>query len=241
MAAVRRAVESGRISRERLDRSVARILEAKRWAGAPAPDPETIFRVVDRPAHRALAEEITRRSLTLVREQAGSLPLRAGAKLLVVTVTDAPERIGADFARELRGRLDGKPRLATLDARSTEADVASLLEAAKAADAVVAAIYLRVQTARGSIALPPAPAGALRRLISSGARVLGVSFGTPYVLRDLPGLETYLVAWGSQTDAQVAAARALFGETAITGRLPVTIPGAAARGAGIRKPAEKGS
>ena len=137
--------------------------------------------------------------------------------------------------------LDGPPRLLTLDARSSEADVATLLDTAKTADAVVAAIFLRVQTARGSITLPPAAGGALRRLLASGTRVAGVSFGTPYVLRDLPGLGTYLVAWGSQTDAQVAAARALFGEIGITGRLPVTIPGAAARGAGIRKPAEKGS
>jgi beta-N-acetylhexosaminidase len=239
--AVRRAVESGRISRERLDRSVARILEAKRWAGAPVPDPDRIFRIVDSPAHRALAEEIARRSLTLVREGTGALPLRPNERLLVVTVTDAPERIGADFARELRRRLDDPPRFLGLDARTSEAEVASLLEAAKSADAVVAAIYLRVQTARGSIALPPAASAGLRRLLASGARVLGVSFGTPYVLRDLPGLRTYLVAWGSQTDAQVAAARALFGEIDIGGRLPVTIPGAAARGTGIRKPAEKRS
>jgi hypothetical protein len=38
---------------------------------------------------------------------------------------------------------------------------------------------------------------------------------------------------------QAAAARALFGETAITGRLPVTIPGVAQRGSGISREAGK--
>jgi hypothetical protein len=62
-----------------------------------------------------------------------------------------------------------------------------------------------------------------------------VSFGTPYLLRELPSLPTYIAAYGGQPDVQVAAARALFGEAPITGHLPVTIPGIAPRGAGIRK------
>jgi hypothetical protein len=65
--------------------------------------------------------------------------------------------------------------------------------------------------------------------------VVAVSFGTPYLLRDLPDLPTYLAAYGGQPDEQVAAARALFGEAPITGHLPVTIPGLAPRGTGIQK------
>ena len=72
----------------------------------------------------------------------------------------------------------------------------------------------------------------------AGARVVAVSFGSPYVLRELPRLPTYLCAWGAQPDMQVAAARALFGEAPITGRLPVTIPDLAPRGTGIQKSKE---
>ncbi|MGH9367007.1 MAG: glycoside hydrolase family 3 protein [Thermoanaerobaculia bacterium] len=241
IAAVRHAVESGRISRERLDRSVARILAAKRWAGSPAADPERIFRVVDSPEHRALAEEIALRSLTLVREEPGALPLGEGTKLVSLTVTDGPEGIGSDLARELRIRLGEEPPAFVLGGRSSEAEIAPILEAASAADTVLVALFLRVQSGRGSIALPPAGRLAVERLLASGTRVVAVSFGTPYLLRDLPGLKTYLAVWGSQTDVQVAVARALFGEAAITGRLPVTIPGTAPRGAGIQKPAEKRS
>jgi hypothetical protein len=61
-------------------------------------------------------------------------------------------------------------------------------------------------------------------------------FGSPYVLREIRDARTALLAWGSQSDAQAAAARALFGEAAIGGRLPVTIPGIAARGFGISRP-----
>ena len=57
------------------------------------------------------------------------------------------------------------------------------------------------------------------------------------MIREVPRLPTYFCAWGSQSDMQVAAARALFGDAPITGRLPVTIPGIAPRGAGIQIPA----
>lgn len=238
IAAVKRAVSSGRISGERLDRAAGRVLAAKRWAGSPAATPRRLFREIDSPEHRALAEEIARRSLTLVREEPGALPLRSDLRLLSITVTDAPERTGNDLAQELRPRLRQSPRGYALDGRSTETDILRILEAASEADAVLVGFYLRPQSGRGTIALPAAAGLAVGRLLASDARVVAVSFGTPYLLRDLPELKTYLVAYGGQTDAQVAVARALFGEASITGRLPVTIPGAARRGAGIQKPAE---
>jgi len=73
----------------------------------------------------------------------------------------------------------------------------------------------------------------------SGVRIVGVSFGSPYVAADLPGLATYLAAYGDQPVLQVAVVRAIFGEAAITGRLPVTIAGIAERGSGISKEAKR--
>lgn len=237
IAAVKHAVETGRISNERLDRSVSRILAAKRWAHRPSPDLEDVFRVVDGPEHRALAERIARRAVTLVREEPGVLPVRADRRVVSVTVADGFDKIGTDFARELARGLRGEPDGFTLDGRSTEADLAAVCDAAKEADTVLVGLFVRFQSGRGTITLPAVGQKAVERLLQSGARVIAVSFGTPYLLRDVAGLQTYLVAYGSQSDAQVAAARAILGEAPITGRLPVTIPGIAARGTGIQKPA----
>jgi len=54
-------------------------------------------------------------------------------------------------------------------------------------------------------------------------------------VREVPRVGTYLVAYGPQPVLQRAALDALFGDAAITGRLPVTIPGLYARGHGITK------
>jgi beta-N-acetylhexosaminidase len=236
IAGVRRAVESGRISRERLDLSVRRLLEAKARVGVPEPDTERIFRVVDSPDHRAVAEEIARRSVTLVRERPGLLPLGRKVKAYELVVADVERSIGNDLNKALKSRLENPVEMGVVDARSSDSEIAAVLDKAGKADVVILALFVRFQSGRGTIALAPAMKSAIERLLAASPRVVAVSFGSPYVLREVPELETYLCAWGSQTDMQVAVARALFGETAITGRLPITIPDLAPRGAGIQRP-----
>ena len=237
IAGVRRAVADGRISEARLEQSVARILEAKRRFPAPDPDPEAPFRVVDRPEHRALAEEIAARAVTLVREAPGALPLAATQRVVHLVVNDVASVAapGRELTRELELRFGRAPQTFVFDPRSRAEDVEQLLEAAAGADAVLVSLFVRVRTGSGKLVLPEPARAAIGRLSSSGARLVGVSFGNPYVAADLPGLTTYLAAYGDQPVMQVAVARAIFGESVITGRLPVTIAGVAERGSGIRR------
>lgn len=238
IAEVKRAVQTGRITPERLDLSVHRILAAKARVEKPEPDWNRIVRVVDSPGHRAVVEEIARRSVTLVRESPGALPLDRKTRVFQLVVSDVDRGLGGDLAKELKSRLESPAEMAVLDARSNEADVTAVLEGASRAEVTLLCLFARFQSGRGSITLPGVARDAIERLLSSGARVVAISFGSPYVLREVPRLATYLCAWGSQTDMQVAVARALFGEAPITGRLPVTIPDLALRGEGIQK--EKG-
>ncbi len=237
IAGVREAVRTGRISIERLDRSVARILAAKRRFPAPRPDPEEAYRVVDRPEHRALAEEIAQRALTLVREAPGVLPLAATARVVHVVVSDVPTATGpgAELARQLAKRLSRPPEVFVLDPKSRGDEVEPVKQAAASADVVLVSLFVRVRTGSGKLVLPEAVRSAVADLAAAGARLVGVSFGNPYLAADLPELSTYLAAYGDQVVLQTAVARALFGEAEIGGRLPVSIPGVAARGAGIRK------
>jgi beta-glucosidase-like glycosyl hydrolase len=239
IAGVRRAVAQGRISAERLDRSVAKIREAKRRFPAAIPDLETAFRVVDGPDHRALAEEIARRAVTLVREAPGTLPLARSSRLVHVVVSDVAVASppGSDFSRALSSRL-APPQTFLLDPKSRADEVEPIREAAANADAVLVSLFVRVRTGTGKLVLPDAARAAVDTLAAGKSKLIGVSFGNPYLAADLPGLATYLAAYGDQAVMQSAVARALFGEAEISGRLPVTIPGVAERGSGItRRPA----
>ncbi len=63
-----------------------------------------------------------------------------------------------------------------------------------------------------------------------------VSFGSPYLLRQVPEVPVYVAAYGAAESSQRAAVGALFGEYAVSGRLPVTIPGLARYGDGPADP-----
>src|SRR5205814_4430417 len=104
IAGVKRAVASGRITSERLDLSVRRILAAKARLHEAEPDLERIFRVVDSPAHRAVVEEIARRSVTLVRESPGALPLDRRAEGFLVGGRELERAVGTGLLEELRNR-----------------------------------------------------------------------------------------------------------------------------------------
>ena len=237
IAGVKHAVAAGRVSVERLDRSVARILAAKRRFPAARPDQEEPYRVVDRPEHRALAEEIARRALTLVREAHGALPLAGSARVVHLVINDVPAASapGSELARELARRLSRAPEVFLLDPKSRPEEVEPVKRAAAGADVVLVSLFVRVRTGSGRLVLPDTVRAAVGDLAAGGARLVAVSFGNPYLAADLPELSTYLAAYGDQAVLQSAAVRALFGETEIGGRLPVSIPGVAVRGEGIRK------
>ncbi len=50
-----------------------------------------------------------------------------------------------------------------------------------------------------------------------------VSFGDPYLLRDLPEVSAYVCTFGTSQPSRQAAASALFGEIDVVGKLPVTL------------------
>jgi beta-N-acetylhexosaminidase len=236
-------VKSGRIAEKRLDESVHRILDAKKRLnlfarGVPfGAKISTLATIVGTRAHEDLDAEIARRSMTLVREKAGALPLGKDVRLLSVVVADEPTLTGpaGTLDKELQARVPGLKSV-RLDTRSTPDESKAAADAAKDADAVLLSLFVRARSGQGRFVIPDAARSAIPALLASGKPVVAVAFGSPYLLRDFPGLPTYLAAWGSQDVVQIAAVRALFGEAAIEGHLPITIPGLAKRGDGIPRP-----
>ena len=85
----------GTIGREQLDRSVRRVLEAKARLGlhrGTRVDLDALPETVGTRAHRAVAREVSERSITLIRDAAGDVPLptpRDGS-LLYLSILDYP-------------------------------------------------------------------------------------------------------------------------------------------------------
>ncbi len=239
--AVLRAVETGRLSEARIDGSVRRVLRAKEWLGLSKNrlvDLGAARRHVATQPHQALSETIARRSLTLLGNDGGLLPLLGPPRrLLAVTLSDGDDpATGRLFTRELARRADAAT-LATrlLDRRSEPDDYRRVLDEAAAYDVILVPAYLYVRSGSGQIGLPEAQRAFLDDLIATGKPVVLLSFGNPYVvvgLKQQPA--AYVAAYGASEASQKAAAQALFGETGFEGRLPVTLPGLYAFGDGVR-------
>lgn len=85
---LRGQIEAGTIPLARIDDAVARILDVKEAFGLfdrprPALRPHSRTPRLGSPAHREVAREAVRRSLVLLEDGGGALPLRKGARILV--------------------------------------------------------------------------------------------------------------------------------------------------------------
>ena len=243
--AVSAAVESGRVSRERLDLSVRRLLEAKARLGlhrARQVDPAGVAARVGTAEHRAVADSVAAASMTLVRDEAGAVPVGPDASVLSVTYARTSHLLaGRTFDATLRP-LAGRVASARVDPATPWAAYDSLLHAAGRVDVVVVGAYTSAGSARRPGGIAPAFRAFVERLGAAGGgedapRSVLVSFGDPYLLAALPSAPSYLVAWGGWEVSQRAAARAIAGAAPVTGRLPISIPPLHAAGDGVDRAA----
>jgi len=239
--ALRQAVLDGRIPKERIDKSVRRILAAKYDLGLVQKryiDLGRADQTLSNERVMSFAKEVAEHAVTLVRNDANLMPvtLRRNTRLFNLAITNGDDRstIAQPFVDEM-ARLGAVMETVVLDARSTEQEIKDALDKAQNADLVVASLYGRVRAGESLSASLPAPSVDLvTKLINKKIPIIGISFGNPYILQTFPELRTYMVAYGDMPTLQQAAARALLNKINITGRLPITLPSLHPRGAGIQ-------
>ncbi len=239
------AVLEGRLSEDRLNASVRRVLEAKEGLGLHQDREVQVEEVAARVGiqeHESVAQEVADRSLTLLRNEKNLLPLLGtrSARVLSVTFRRPTDLMaGRVLNAGLRSRY---PRLVTADLdQDTAADVYDgLLGRARSYNLVVVSLFVTTVSYSGSVAIPDQTAEFIQGLAREGVPHIVISFGNPYLLASFPDAQAYLLAWSGSGVSQRAAAGALFGEIEIQGRTPTRIPPFFEIGDGIRVPAREG-
>jgi beta-N-acetylhexosaminidase len=241
LAALKEAADSGRLPLARIDQAVTRVLRAKARVGLHQNrfvDLESLPKLLARSEFSQAADEIANRGVTLLRETQRIMPLDATRplKLLLVNIAGDPDAAtGRFFENELRWRVDS---LETLRFDTRYSPIGNLdLSKISACDAVILALFVRVADRKGSVALPDDQASAVHRLLTIDKPVIVACFGSPYVIKHYPEAKTWVGIFSNADVAQRAAARAIFGQAAISGRIPVNVPGAVPMGAGMVLPA----
>jgi beta-N-acetylhexosaminidase len=226
--ALQDAVRSGRISKQRLDESVLRILQAKARLGLNKNrlvDVNALNHRFASVAWQKEAQAISDRGVTLLRDTPHRLPLdgtRPSRALLLAFYADPEPYPGEDLERELRSRFDSVIALRA-DTRFVNASILKL-PSPDTYDVAIVAFFVRVSDRKGNVDVPPEQAALAEQVYKTGKPAFTLAFGSPYLIEGFPHAETWLAAFGISDVAQISAARALFGEIPVRGRLPVTVP-----------------
>jgi len=255
-----KAVTSGEISKERLDRSVLKILKLKASLGlneARTVDLNTLATTIGKPQDMAFGQQVADSAITLVRDSGKVLPLKSkgtakaalpymsreethNQTLAVLFSDDVRTDSGRAFGREFRARIPDA-RVIYVDPRIAAGMTEEVLKAVDEAQTVVTAVYVIPTAGKigNSMAMADATGALLQQMLDRAAgKMAVVAVGNPYLASDFPKVETYMCTFSNASVSEVAAVKALFGEIPIRGHLPVTIPNIAERGAGLDRPAQ---
>jgi beta-N-acetylhexosaminidase len=246
--AIRAAVQSGEISLAQLDASVERVLRAKAQTGlnrVRSVNLDALAGIVGGRAHEAVADAISQKSITLVKDQRSQVPLALpqDAQILYLSVLDSPAgwgiaAPGRTFIPELKRHWRNVTSVEVSE-RSTANELELVRAMAPRFDAVIAAVFVRAASGSGRMDLPPnmqALMGTIARQTDQSRKpFVAVLFGNPYTAAFLTDVPAIVVTYDFYDRAERSAVKALTGESSITGKLPIGLPGVAERGAGLER------
>jgi beta-glucosidase-like glycosyl hydrolase/CubicO group peptidase (beta-lactamase class C family) len=235
------AVGNGTLTAARLDSSVRRVLRAKERLGLAAKrlvDTTAVAAAFGQRDADSVATLAARQSMTLERDRGNAIwrLARASRVLAVLYLDEGKEPYpgahpGDALVSELRSLLDARGQkldVVTLTQKSSSAAIAAATERAGEASTVVVALYARPVPARGYAGVPPRIATMTKRIIDVRPNVIVLSLGDPYMVRQFPAVNTYLVGWNPLSPwSERAAAQAIAGrperDAALAARVADTV------------------
>ena len=216
------AAERGVFEADELAATERRLAALREWLRvAEATEPQPDMDVVGGPAHRTLETELATRSITLVADPAGMLPLARAGRILAVmprptdlTPADTSSTVAPALAAALR-RYHADVDELVVEPDPDAAAIEAVRARARAADVVVIGT-IDAHRLPGQARLVEAVAG-------TGTPTVAVAMRGPWDVAIYPERVASLATYSSLPGSLDALAAVLFGEGAVTGRLPVRI------------------
>ena len=213
------AVQTGRLSEERLDESLARLETLRqKYHGLPAAQPTWNIK-----AHKGQMEEIVRKTITITRNEHNLLPLQPKPEEKVLLI--APDLLPQSPLGEVALRSSMLPELKRhvanaeeicFNAASTGPAVGDLARHAAEADYVVLALY-----ARGQLADPVKEIA--REVLAANPKTVVVTLSSPYIISQIPEIHTCVTGFSYTELTLDALVRAIVGATPFVGKLPIAL------------------
>lgn len=230
-------VATGKVSQERIDDAVRRILTVKYQMGLfenQTIDP-ALTAAIGSPQHREVARECVRESLVLLKNSNNLLPLKKNLQRVIV-VGKAADDLGMQcggWTIDWQGKpgnvtTGGTTLLAAIKkAVSAETEVTYSLDGSdlKPADVIIVAVgeqpYAEFKGDREDLNLPAADAALIAKAKATNSRVVALLYsGRPLILNSaLDQSDAFVAAWLPGTEGE-GITDVLFGDHAFKGKLP---------------------
>jgi beta-N-acetylhexosaminidase len=222
-------LRSGRLSEQRLEDAVTRILGLKAAMGLHRkslderlPPLEQAQALVNSKAHRAVAAEVAGRSITLVKDTVGTLPLDPKRHRRIVLVSRGAAHFFPAAPRQPLLAFEAALEASGFELRPFDPanpptrENTDLLLYALATESSLGQSHIFIDWAQEHAAFHTM----MERYWHDLPTVM-VSFGHPYALTDAPRVPTYINAYSSIEAAQSAVVARLIGAEPFTGQSPV--------------------
>ncbi len=236
-AGIELAYRRGLLREGDLRASGERIRALQDWVGRQQqPD----LSVVSSAIHRQLAGQVSERAMTLLRNEAGLLPLRLSPDARVaaimprpadLTPADTSSTVAPGLARALRRYHPNVTEFVTTFRPAAE-EIAALKEQAAGFDLLVIGTI--------NAAMHAEQAALAGELIRTGVPAVTAALRTPYDLGAYPQARTHVCTYSILPPAMDALAGALWGAVPFLGRLPVVVPGLFPLGYGLTAEGARG-
>ncbi|MFD0586426.1 glycoside hydrolase family 3 protein [Paenibacillus sp. GCM10027627] len=217
LEAVAAAVENGELSEARIDEALGRVmrLKEKLQLDEPIQPWDQVKDAIGTTDNKAVARKWSEASVTLVKNEGASLPLKREAKTLVLW----PDIVPVSVADEM---LSGD---GTLGDYLTQYG-ANIVERKMSSDNVLAGLdqFQQIVVVTYDASKHPIEKEVAREAVKlAGDRVVAVSVRNPLDLLLYPEVNAYLAAYECRPLALSAAAKVLLGDLKPTGTLPLEI------------------
>ena len=236
--AIYNAVLSGRISEDRIDFSVNKILNSKRELNLF--DYEFNFKemasIVGSKEHLIIADQVASSSITLVKDTKKQIPIKPEKVNRMAHLILTTDNNGNEALKTIKSNINythGNVENIFVNYELSDVLIDDLIKKLKKFDKIIVSTLVKIRMNKGESTVNSTHLKLIQKMSDHNFPFIVVSYGSPY-LNDYSFIDTYICSYGYGHVSQTAVANAIFGRRNIKGILPINLNKKYQRGDGVK-------
>ena len=233
------AVLSDRISEDRIDLSVNKILDSKNKLNLFNYDFnfKNMTSIVGNKENLMIADKIASSSITLVKDNNNLIPIKPEKIKDIAHLILTEDDNGNEALKIIKSNINythGNVKNIFVNYQLSDLLIDDLIRQLSKFDQIIISTLVKISsTNKGQSTLNSTHLKLIKEMSDNNLSFIVVSYGSPY-LEDYSFINTYICSYGYGAVSQTAVANAIFGRADINGTLPIDLNKTYRRGSGIK-------